>query len=217
LRRRAEAADAEARTLFTAPPFRLPTGGRERGKAGKLNAAEVGVAHHAFLQFARLERTASELDLRNEAARLEAAGAMSAGQVAALNFAALTRFWQSELGRAIARSAAAVHRELPFTARFRAAELRAAQLPTATSPLADEEFLVVQGVADLAVILPAEIWLVDFKTDALAAEALEQKTREYRPQLELYARALEKIYGRPVTQCALHFLATGDTVRVRAA
>ena len=76
----------------------------------------------------------------------------------------------------------------------------------------ENEFVIVQGVADVAVILPKEIWLLDFKTDRVAANGLDDKVEIYRPQLNLYARALERIYGRPVTERWLHFLSCGKTV-----
>ena len=69
-------------------------------------------------------------------------------------------------------------------------------------------------MADLAVILPREIWLVDFKTDALKPDELADKVRLYTPQLKLYALALARIYGRPVTECWLHFLARAESVRL---
>jgi ATP-dependent exoDNAse (exonuclease V) beta subunit len=68
------------------------------------------------------------------------------------------------------------------------------------------EFVVVQGVADLVVLLPAEIWLVDFKTDHFGLTELPEKTRLYAPQLKLYAAALSRIYRRPAHESWLHFL-----------
>jgi ATP-dependent exoDNAse (exonuclease V) beta subunit len=75
-----------------------------------------------------------------------------------------------------------------------------------------DEFLVVQGIADLAVILPNEIWLVDFKTDAVQGQGLNERAKQYAPQMKLYARSLERIYHRPVTCAVLHFLAARTTV-----
>jgi len=85
-----------------------------------------------------------------------------------------------------------------------------------SAPGLEDEFVVVQGVADLVVLLPAEIWLVDFKTDEVRANELPEKTRLYAPQLKLYAQSLEKIYARPVTACWLHFLSARKTVNVKA-
>ena len=74
----------------------------------------------------------------------------------------------------------------------------------------------MQGVADLAVILEREIWLLDFKTDGVAVSDVEDKARFYTPQLRAYAAALGRIYGRPVTHGWLHFLAPGETRDVLA-
>jgi ATP-dependent helicase/nuclease subunit A len=77
-----------------------------------------------------------------------------------------------------------------------------------------EDFVVVQGVADLVALLPKEIWLVDFKTDEMDASEVEAKKKLYEPQLKSYALALARIYRRPVTESWLHFLAIAKTVQV---
>ena len=66
-------------------------------------------------------------------------------------------------------------------------------------------------MADLVVLLPDEIWLVDFKTDELRKADLPEKIRLYQPQLELYALALTQIFSRPVKLKALHFLSLQET------
>ncbi|MCU0787473.1 MAG: PD-(D/E)XK nuclease family protein, partial [Verrucomicrobia bacterium] len=107
-------------------------------------------------------------------------------------------------------------RELPFTARFEHAEVRPmlGQEPGA-APM--DEFVVVQGVIDLAVVLEQEIWLLDFKTDDVRGEALNARSKEYEPQVQLYAAALEKIHQKPVRHLWLHFLTAGQTVELPAA
>jgi ATP-dependent helicase/nuclease subunit A len=82
--------------------------------------------------------------------------------------------------------------------------------------LPDDEFVVVQGFADLAVILPEEIWLVDFKTDHVDRGAMAAVVQFYEPQLKLYALALGRIYRRPVTGAWLHFLSLKQLVAVIA-
>jgi ATP-dependent exoDNAse (exonuclease V) beta subunit len=69
-------------------------------------------------------------------------------------------------------------------------------------------------VADLVVLRPDEIWLVDFKTDEVGQDDFLEKVQAYTPQLKLYAAALEKIFSRRVTLQALHFLAARRTERV---
>ena len=69
-------------------------------------------------------------------------------------------------------------------------------------------------MVDLAVIQPGEIWLVDFKTDELKVNELADKAQGYEPQLKLYARALARIYQRPVTECCLYFLSVRKAVPI---
>ena len=188
----------------------------QRTRRGKLAATEIGLAHHLFLEHVSLEQTGSEAALRAEAERLRAAGLMSAEQITALDFTALANFWRTEIGRKICTHAQNVKRELEFTARFDVMELRALIRARSVldASLAPDEFVVVQGVADLVVLLPKEIWLVDFKTGQVTPAELAATVKHYEPQLKLYALALARIYQRPVTECQLHFLTEAKTVRI---
>jgi ATP-dependent helicase/nuclease subunit A len=105
-----------------------------------------------------------------------------------------------------------LHRELGFNMRLTGEDAK--QIPALNS-IPEDEFIVVQGIVDLAVIRPTEIWLLDFKTDAIAAQELSARTDAYAPQIKLYSLALGRIYKRPVTESWLHFLACRKTVRVR--
>ncbi len=209
LRRSAEDLDDEAEQVFPRPRFAGKIRETESGKR-ILNAAETGVAHHKFLQHVMLEKTG---DLVAEAERLVRQNYLSPCERAALDLAALADFWNSELGRAIRADAENVRRELPFTARFSPAEIAKFTGLKAAAGL-EGEFVVVQGVADLVVLRPQEIWLVDFKTDQAGNGGLPQKIKNYTPQLRLYAAALEKIFSRKVTLRALHFLAARRTEKI---
>jgi ATP-dependent helicase/nuclease subunit A len=228
LRRQAEELDDEAEQVFRpqfsakrlAPPSKNPQSAtpmnREHAtKVGvrnpQLNAAETGTAHHKFLQHVALENAADVAALESEAGRLEREKVLSADERAALNLEDIAAFWSSEPGQKIRKQAANVRRELAFTARFSPAEL-AAVTGAKSEPGLEAEFVVVQGVADLVVLLPKEIWLVDFKTDEIRKGELPDRIKTYTPQLKLYAQALEKIYSRPVTEHWLHFLSARKTV-----
>ena len=180
----------------------------------KLNAAEAGAATHKFLQHFNFEHGKGLKTLVVEAARLEEEKVLSADERDALDLKSVAEFWSSNIGEQILANAAAVKRELPFTARFAPKELEEI-LSTKSSAGLENEFVVVQGVADLIVLQPKEIWLVDFKTDEFRTDELARKMQIYSPQLKLYSRALEKIYSRPITKCLLHFLSAQKTVDIK--
>ncbi|HXF10816.1 MAG TPA: UvrD-helicase domain-containing protein [Desulfuromonadaceae bacterium] len=210
LRREANAdLPAEAEEWF--PPRRI--------LSTSLSAADTGLAHHKFLQHILLKPAMDAVFLEREADRLLAENILSKEERAALDLEHLLGFWQSSVGKRILEQIGNIRRELPFTARFTLEELdQLLGTSRGGGPSGDavalKEFIVVQGVADLVILLPDEIWLVDFKTDRLEVADLPGKLATYAPQLKLYARALEKIFGRPVKNCWLHFLELQRTEKV---
>ncbi len=196
-----------------APAKFAPRSGFVLPKPDRLNAADIGTAHHEFLQAVRLATELPKRTLIAEAARLQQTGWLKAEQVRALDFDALEAFWKTKLGREVLDHRGSVEREMPFTARLSADDLAELKLGGANG-FGAEEFVVVQGVADLVVVLRNELWLVDFKTDAVTELELPQKVKAYRPQLELYSLALSRIYRRPVTRRALYFLSVRELVEV---
>jgi len=206
--------DDEARRLFQASDFGFQVRSQPDTPTSKLTAADLGTAHHTFLQMASLDRLGSVRELEAEAERLRREGVLSGEEIAALDLAALADFWRSDAGRQILAQRAHVHREIPFTARLAPQELAQLNLLNDTTELGGE-FLVVQGFVDLAVILAKEIWVADFKTDQTTREQLREKVEFYKPQLKLYGLALSRIYGRPITESWLHFFRLGKTVALR--
>jgi ATP-dependent helicase/nuclease subunit A len=178
----------------------------------KLSAADTGLAHHKFLQHFNLDSAADLKSLEAEAQRLEKDNYLTADESTELDLKAIAAFWGSEIGGKIRGQPQFVRRELPFTARFAPRELDKILRAKSSNPA--DGFVIVQGVADLVVLLPGEIWVVDFKTDDVNRRDLPDKTKLYTPQLKLYGQALEKVYSRPVTNRWLHFLAVGQTEKV---
>jgi len=134
-------------------------------------------------------------------------GLLENEDLALIDSEAIRAFWSSELGIEIRARAGEVRRELPFTFKLRSEDVKTlgAELNELAIPV--DEFVVVQGVADLVVLSATEIWLIDFKTDSVKPSEVAAKADEYRTQIALYARALEEIYRRPVTRRGLYFLA----------
>jgi ATP-dependent helicase/nuclease subunit A len=185
--------------------LRTPSG------AKKLTAAESGSAHHLFLEQVRFECISSESALRAEGERMVKQNILSQEEFTCLDFKKLAAFWQSDVAREILAQSKFIRRELPFTARFGAAEFQDIDKQFAPP---NGEFVIVQGVVDLVVITNEGIWILDFKTDAVKESDVDEKVTQYRSQLLLYARALERIYNRSVTKRWLHFLSAAKTVSI---
>ncbi|HXI72771.1 MAG TPA: UvrD-helicase domain-containing protein [Verrucomicrobiae bacterium] len=214
-RQAADELDDEAEPVFSFQPSarRLARTLSPPSQNQKLSASDTGTVHHKFLQHVSLEQVGGMTTLAAEARRLEQEKVLSAEERAVLDLPAVAAFWNSDVGKKIRQHAVSVKRELEFTAKFSPTEI-SDLIGTTASPDLKDEFIVVQGVADLIALLPGEIWLVDFKTDAVRADDLPAKVKDYTPQLKLYASALGRIYSKPVTHCWLHFLSAQRTVEI---
>jgi ATP-dependent helicase/nuclease subunit A len=200
--------EQESRPLFIAP---LAVGGEDT--AGHVTGAMIGTAHHRVMEALPLHAPMTQGAMVTCVHSLSERGVLAPEETDALDLEALLQFWNSELGQFIQRNHAAVHRELPFTARLTSTDLSQLGVPP-TDPFGADDYLVVQGIVDLAVILTEKIWILDYKTDRIAEADLEDRVDAYRPQLAVYGLALERIYCRPVQKRWLHFLALQHTVEV---
>src|SRR5206468_4107480 len=122
-RRQRDETDEEARALFPGARTKPRVDWQANAAGGELTAAEIGTAHHAFLEMMSLDRVGSMRELEAEAQRLKDKGVLAAEEVGALDLAAVAAFWQSDPGRRILAHRLHVHREVPFTARFTADDL----------------------------------------------------------------------------------------------
>ena len=67
------------------------------------------------------------------------------------------------------------------------------------------EQVLLQGVVDCALLEEDGITVLDFKTDSVTEETIEDRSAYYRPQLEAYSEALCRIYEKPVKARYLYF------------
>ena len=73
---------------------------------------------------------------------------------------------------------------------------------------------MLQGVVDLFTIQNSEVTVVDFKTDYVTESTIAEKIALYRPQLEAYSDALERILELPVKRKILYFFHNGVAIEL---
>ena len=81
-------------------------------------------------------------------------------------------------------------------------------------PALKGEKILLQGVVDCALIEEDGITVIDFKTDRITDETIQEKVRHYRSQVLAYASAMERIYQKPVKEAVLYFLQIGRQIAV---
>lgn len=168
---------------------------RDASKGSEGHGADIGTATHAVMQYIRYEYCSDRHEVRREVDRLVRENFITEKQAAMVDCGAIAAFFASELGQKL-RTHPDVLREFKFSILEDAA--------TYDTALVGEEILL-QGVVDCAMVDDDGITVIDFKTDFVTEETLNDKLCQYRPQIQTYGDAMSRIFQRPVKQRWLYF------------
>jgi ATP-dependent helicase/nuclease subunit A len=168
---------------------------------------ERGAWTHLVLQQLDLLKPLDYAGISAQVDEMIGRGLLSEEQRSALDFGAIERFFASELGRRmLAIPPSKVWRETPFLIGLAPSEARMEDL----AGYDEGERIRAQGMIDcLFEEEGGRLILVDYKTDAISAAELEARVELYRPQMRIYARAVEAVFGKPPDEAWLYFLALG--------
>jgi len=161
---------------------------------------ERGTAVHFVMQYLPLDGDVGETVEMLVERRL-----LTPEQAEAVDQGAIRRFLTSPLAEEL-RQAERVEREFRFSLLVPAREC--------DQELDEGDEVLLQGVVDLFAVTDGKVTVVDFKTDWVTEKTMPEKVRYYRPQLEAYSAALEKILALPVVRRVLYFFQTGRAVEV---
>ena len=197
-------ADGEALSLApkSRRSFRSPDFLRDKKP---LSGTEKGTATHMLLQFIDYAKAQSEEGVREELARLVGSKHLSQSQAEAVDVPSVLRLFGSELGRRI-MAADKMSREFRFSLLCPAESFFEG---------GEGEKVLLQGVVDCIIEEKGELTVIDYKTDRVSGQALAERAKAYAGQLRAYAIAVGRITSKPVRECALYFLNSGQTVFVK--
>jgi ATP-dependent helicase/nuclease subunit A len=198
------------------PSRRLLPAFADGGKADE--SAKRGIATHYFMQFCDFDRL-SKVGGAEELSRLVSSAYLSKADGDRVRLDEIDAFRASPLFEKI-RGAKKIYRELRFNVRLPAEKFTTED--ERAKALTGKEVLV-QGVIDCIIECEdGSLCLYDYKTDRLTREeradpalAKARLKETHREQLELYALAVEKIFGTPPAEVALYSLHLGDTVSIK--
>ena len=185
-----------------------------------LTAAERGTALHLAMQHVDFAKCLSEVGVSDELLQITKKGLLTEEQAAAVDVRKITRFIKSDIGKRLLK-AKYVKREFKFSLLCPAEQF---------FPGGGDDNILLQGVIDCffeedgakgddAQEVGAQevgakedgakedgaLIVVDFKTDHVTADTLEDKVKYYAPQLAAYAAALERITGKRVKERVIYF------------
>ncbi len=168
--------------------------------------AQYGTATHGALQYIRYDRCKDVASTQQEIDRLveeqyitrEQGQMVSAGRIAA--------FFATDFGKKL-QGAPNVQREFKFSIL---------EDGCAYDPALAGEQVLLQGVVDCALLEDDGITVLDFKTDYVTPETIDEVTERYRPQVLAYGQAMERIFEKPVKQMLLYFFSVNQFREIKA-
>ncbi len=168
----------------------------------KPNAAEIGLATHAFFEHLDFHKEPDRSALEHHRDDLVARQILEPSVAALIDLASVEWMLQSEVGELLRTHADILLREVPINI--------AEPLPAddTLTPFCDRDLdrAVLRGRVDAIIPLTSGPIIIDFKTDRVSGDALERRFDLYRRQLELYSGALATLVGTKVKRAITVFL-----------
>ncbi|TCN27938.1 helicase-exonuclease AddAB subunit AddA [Mesobacillus foraminis] len=213
LKRNHEVRDDESGTgllrKFAKPLLNRPKFMQEK----EMTPAEKGTAMHMVMQHVDLSRPVTEESLHELLDIMVRKELLYPEQKDAVELKWILAFFDSEIGRRLLASKN-VKREVPFYLSLPAPEVY-------PDWAGQEEDIFIQGVVDCVFEDEQGMVLLDFKTDGIQdrfrggfEQAKPVLADRYKVQIELYAKALEQIWKRPVEERYLFFFDGGNLLKL---
>jgi ATP-dependent helicase/nuclease subunit A len=154
-----------------------------------LAATEIGDATHIVMEHLDFGRPASVPELQIQVDQLVKKRFLTAAGAGSVDLDGVAWFMSSELGKLMREHAADVCKELPIFFALEDNQSRP------TDPL---DRTMVRGRIDVLVPLADRCVLIDYKTDRIAADAIDAQVEHHRAQISLYANALKSVLHLPI-------------------
>lgn len=179
----------------------------------QLEGSERGTVVHRVMQHLDLSASITEDHLNEKIAKMVVDELLTEAEAQAVNSGLILQFFQSDLGKRMLQ-ARRVEREVPFSLALSAKEAYADWKES-------DDSVLVQGVIDCLIEEADGLILLDYKTDAIHSrfaggftEAQPVLADRYRVQLDMYARAIERIWRQPLKEKYLYFFDGGHVLKL---
>jgi len=161
----------------------------------EIQGKTYGSAIHAVMQYIRYENCADEAGVDAEIKRLVEQRFVTEEAASMADRRRIAAFFTTPVGWKLRKG-------IPYVREFKFSVLDDA---SHYGEGLEGEQVLLQGVVDCALIEEDGITVLDFKTDYVTEETLPDLVERYRLQVQTYADAMKRIYGKPVKASMLYF------------
>ena len=194
---------------YTQPSLATPTFISENG-THKPAPTEIGTATHLVLQQVDLHQQPTKDNVTELINHLVKDGILQENVAQEINIKGILRFYASSVGQVVLANPETTYREVPFSLLMKATHA------FKNFDKDDDQSILIHGIIDGYVESADGVILFDYKTDRLTPKTTVDTIRErYEGQLRLYATALTKILGKPISKKYLYLLSSDQLVPVQ--
>lgn len=180
----------------------------------ELSGAARGTLYHMVMEHFPYEkiyqsgRDWSETDFDNYLEEMIIGGYMTNQERRVLDSRKFVTFLSTDIGKRMAQAhhEGKLRLEQPFMMGLPAREIYPEQ--------ESDAMIMVQGIIDAFFFQGEDIVLVDYKTDSVKEGQEEELVKKYKAQLDYYAKALERLTGRKVTERKIYSFVLGKELAV---
>lgn len=188
-------------------PFEIPPS-RYAAPGVAMDAAARGTVTHRVLQHLDFHAADGEDGVASELQRMQGAGLLTAEELDVVDRDAIAWWLATPLAATIREAGPRFRREFLFVSA------EPCRVFDATIDAADDHTVLVRGIVDGIIDGDEGLEILDYKTDAITEASLADRVEKYRPQLQLYGRAVERLWRKPVRRASLVFLTPRRVIEV---
>lgn len=178
-----------------------------------LSAAERGTVIHYVMQRLNYDRVSTISEIKAQIEEMVLDNSLTEKEASTVWYKKIYNFFNSNLGKRLLKAykdERLVSRELPFFTELSSVEYK----PELNKDVYIDEKIRLQGIIDCFFEEEDGIVLLDYKTDYVEEEKVDEIIERYRAQLKYYKDALEKITEKRVKESYLYLFGIDKEIKV---
>lgn len=179
----------------------------------KISGAERGTIVHLVMEVLDLKNVSNVNDIKSQIRGFVSKGIITEKQASIVNPYKIYKFFESNIGKRML-NAELINREKSIYAQVNMKDIYIYEklINNDDKKLYDKESVMLRGIVDAYFEEDNQIVLVDYKTDFVNEENINQIIEKYKKQLDLYADIIETLTGKSVKEKCIYLFGVDEAV-----
>nr|WP_038811670.1 helicase-exonuclease AddAB subunit AddA [Clostridioides difficile] len=179
----------------------------------KISGTERGTIVHLVMEVLDLKNVSSVNDIKSQIRGFVSKGIITEKQASIVNPYKIYKFFASNIGKRML-NAEIINREKSIYAQVNMKDIYIYEklINNDDKKLYDNESVMLRGIVDAYFEEENQIVLVDYKTDFVNEENINQIIEKYKKQLDLYADIIETLTGKSVKEKCIYLFGVDEAV-----